>query len=132
MVAIGWILAGAAVVVAILGLGLRLNRKKSTAHLTVRLAEAYRLEGDFETAKRLYEVAPDLDQKLAPAHEGMDRARQGIRQPVIDEALVQAARRRLSEERAAVVDHLSARGIDVELPPIEATAEEPGEQGEAA
>lgn len=119
MAPIGWILAGLAVVVAILGLSLRLNRKKSTAHLAVRLAEAYRSEGRFEAAERLYEVAPDLDQNVRAAQEGHRRARRGIRDPVIEPALVEAARRRLAEEHDEVADHLARQGIDVDLPPLE-------------
>lgn len=120
MAPIGWIAVGVIVVVAILGLSLRLNRKKSTAHLAVRLAEAYRLVGDFDTAKRLYEVAPDLDQNVEPAREGRLRAEQGIREPVLEEPLVQAAKRRLVEERDEVQAHLERTGIDVELPPLDA------------
>lgn len=116
---IGWIAAGVLVVVLILGLGLRLNRKKSTAHLAIRLAEAYRAAGDFETARRLYELAPDLDQNREEAEEGLRRADEHIREPVIDPALVEAARRRLVQERGQVVDHLERKGIEVALPSIE-------------
>lgn len=118
MVAIGWLLAGALVVVAILGLGLRLNRKKSTAHLAVRLAEAYRRAGDFETALELYELAPTFDQNVRQAREGERRAKQGIHDPVLATPLVDAATRRLLEEREQLLDHLEREGIDVELPPI--------------
>jgi tetratricopeptide (TPR) repeat protein len=118
-VSLGWVFAGLVVLVAILGLGLRLNRKKSTAHLAMRLAEAYRREGDFETARRLYELAPDLDQNVEQAREGKQRAEQGIREPVLAKPLVEAALRRLLEEREVLADHLEREGIDVELPPIE-------------
>lgn len=118
----GWLFAGALVLVAILGIGLRLNRKKSTAHLAVRLAEAYRREGDFRTATELYELAPTLDQNVDQAREGQRRARQEIRDPVLAKPLVDAALRRLLEEREEVAAHLEAAGIEVELPPIEQTA----------
>lgn len=114
-----WVLVGVLVLAAILGLGLWLNRKKSTAHLAIRLAEAYRQAGDFETAERLYDVAPSLDQNVEQAREGRRRARQGVRQPVVSQPLVDAARRRLVEERGEVQTHLDREGIEVELPPLE-------------
>lgn len=119
MVQIGWILAGLAVLVAILAIGLRINRKKSVAHLAVRSAEVYRNEGDFETARRLYDVAPELDQNVEPAREGRRRAEEGSREPVIDEALLAAARRRLRDEREGVEARLRRAGVDVELPAVE-------------
>lgn len=120
---IGWLLVGVLVLVAILAIGLRINARKSTAHLAVRLAEAYRLEGDFATAQRLYDVAPALHQNVQPAAEGHRRAREGVREPVIERPLVEAARRRLVEEREAVQAHLREEGIQIELPPIAVTQE---------
>lgn len=128
MAPIGWILAGLAVLATVLGLGLWLNRRKSTAHLALRLAEAYRAEGRFEVARRLYAAVPDLDQKLEPAREGDRRAREGDTTPVVDPALVRAARRRLREERAEVAAHLRREGIGVDLPPLEGEAG-PGREG---
>lgn len=119
MAPIGWILVGIAVLVVILGLGLRINEKKSTAQLTLRLAEAYRLEGEFETALALYEAVPALDQNLPAAQMGRRRARKQIHEPVMEAGLVEAARRRLVEERSEVQAHLEAEGIDIELPAIE-------------
>lgn len=119
---LAWVVVGLVVLVAILGLSLRLNRKKSTAHLAVRLAEAYRREGHFETAIELYELTPALDQKVQPAHEGKRRAEQAIREPVLEAPLVNAAVRRLLKEREAVEAHLEREGLAVELPPIEESA----------
>jgi hypothetical protein len=113
-----WIVVGLLVLLTILAIGLRLNRKKSTAHLAVRLAEAYRRAGDFATARQLYEVAPTLDQKVPPAREGLRRAEREVREPVVSSALVDAAARRLREEREAVQVHLEREGIEVELPPL--------------
>lgn len=116
---LAWLVAGLVVLAAIVGLSMRLNRKKSTAHLAVRLAEAYRREGHFETAIELYELGPTLDQKVTPAHEGKRRAEQAIREPVLDAPLVDAALRRLLEEREAVEEHLAREGLPVDLPPID-------------
>jgi tetratricopeptide (TPR) repeat protein len=116
---IHWIAVGVAVLATILGLSLWLNRKKSTAHLSIRLAEAYRQAGDFETARELYEIAPDLDQNVDQAREGQRRAREEVRRPVLSEALVAAARRRLTQEREEVQTHLEREGIEVDLPPLQ-------------
>lgn len=115
----GWVIAGLVVLAAILALSYRLNRKKSTAHLAVRVAEAYRREGDFETAIELYDLAPTLDQKVPQAEEGKQRAEQGIRDPVLEPPLVDAALRRVMEERELLAEHLQREGIDVDLPPIQ-------------
>ena len=114
-----WVVTGLVVLVVILAVSYRLNRKKSTAHLAVRLAEAYRREGRFATAIELYELATELDQKVQQADEAKRRAEQRIREPVLEAPLVDAALRRLLEEREAVAEHLRREGIDVELPSID-------------
>lgn len=115
---IAWLLVGFAVFGAILVLGLRLNQKKRTARMAVRLAEVYRARGRFETARALYQVPFDLDQNSEEALEGLKRLEEGETSPVMEEALVEDAERMLIEAREHLEGVLNKRGVDVSLPPL--------------
>ncbi len=115
---LAWIFIGLAVLGAILALGLRLNRKKRTARMAVRLAEVYRSRGRFETARRLYQVPFDLDQNREEAQRGLDRVEEKDTTPVMEPALVEDAERMLVEAREHLEKVLNKRGVDVRLPPL--------------
>lgn len=119
MATLAWILVGVALVGMILWLGLKINRKKRTARLAVRLAEVYRRRGRFEVAERLYRVPFELDQNRETAIEGLDRLEAGDRTPVMDPGLVDDAERMLGEAREHLEDVFAERGLRIELPPVE-------------
>jgi len=119
VVSLGWLAAGLAVVVVILFLGYRINRKKATARLALRLAEAYRSQEQFDTAQRLYGVPTELDQNLQQARKGSRLARRGETEPVIEPALMHRAQRRLAEDPEGLADLFARYGIEVDLPPLE-------------
>lgn len=120
MVSLGWVAAGAGVVVVIFYLGYRINQKKATARLALRLAEVYRADGDFETARTLYQVPAQLDQNLPQAREGSYLADEGVTEPVIEPALMHRARRRLVQDPEGLAATLAKHGVEVRLPEIEA------------
>lgn len=113
-----WILAGLAVLGVVLALGLRLNRKKRTARMAVRLAEVYRRRGRFDVAETLYRVPFDLDQNREEAQQALDRLEEGDRTPVMEPALVDDAEQMLTEAREHLERVLQSRGVDVRLPPL--------------
>ncbi|MDX1610744.1 MAG: hypothetical protein R3185_00135 [Candidatus Thermoplasmatota archaeon] len=114
-----WTLVGLGVVVLILALSMRINRKKATADLALRLAEAYRARGQFEVAERLYRVPGELDQNREEAREGLDLAEaQHRRPPVLELGLVEAGERALAEDRGLLEEVFAQHGLQVELPPL--------------
>lgn len=115
-----WVLVGIAVLATILILGLRINRKKRTARMAVRLAEVYRRHGRFEVAKQLYQVPFELDQNQEVARTGLTRIEQGRTEPVMEQALVDDAERMLRDGRAHLQQVLEDRGLGIELGPLEA------------
>lgn len=119
MALLWWSLAGLAVVGAILALSLRLNRKKRTARMAVRLAEVYRANGRFDVAETLYRVPFELDQNRETALEALDRLEEGDRAPVLEAALVEDAEAMLREAREDLEEVLRGRGVDVRLPPLD-------------
>lgn len=114
-----WTLVGLGVLVAILVLSLRINRKKRTARMAVRLAEVYRSRGRFDVAEALYQVPFELDQNRETALEGLDRLEAGDRTPVLEAALVEDAERMLTEAREHLESVLADRGVAVQLPPLD-------------
>lgn len=119
VVSLAWVLVGIAVLVAILAIGLRINRRKRTARLAVRLAEAYRVNGRFEVAERLYRVPTELDQNIEHAREGLERNEASDRTPVLEEGLAEDAQRSLGKAREHLEAVFAKRGLDIELPPID-------------
>lgn len=114
-----WSLVGAAVVVGLLLLGLRVNRKKRTARLAVRLAEVYRAWGYDEVARRLYQVPLELDQNREQAQQGLVRLEAGNQEPVLEEGLFAQAEALLQEGRERIQRVLNDRGLTIELPPLD-------------
>lgn len=115
---VAWTLAGLGVLGGILALGLRLNRKKRTARMAVRLAEVYRSRGRFDVARTLYQVPFDLDQRDEAAREGLDRLEEGDRTPVMESTLVEDAEAMLVDGREHLERVLNKRGVEVDLPPL--------------
>ncbi len=118
MALLAWFAIGSGLLVLVLVLSLVLNRKKRTARLAVRLAEAYRSRGQFEAALALYQVPAELDQIIEEAREGRLMAEQELTDPVMDAGLVEGACQLLEADRDRLTDYFEQREIAVDLPPL--------------
>lgn len=118
MVDVRFVAVGALVVLTILVLSLRLNRRRRAAAFALRLAEAYRTRGDMETALALYEIPRARAQRVPEARDGAALAQRGIREPVIEPALVEGAARLVEQDVGIAQRRLAAYGVTIVLPPL--------------